>query len=347
MSGASAKKLNHQGLMQCVYALTSDGKDSFADMTRVSMLSLRLSNPKAHIVLACDAASKKALDQCKHPVLDECNTVVSIPTPEGSAGFRNRYIKTSLRQHLSGAFLYLDADTVIRGDLSEVFKITASFSAAPNHSGSGNPVEMPGDEREAFIALDWPLPTQHYVNGGVLFFADTIEAHIFSKLWHEKWLSSVEKTGRFRDQPSLNSALEESNVLFAWLPMHFNAQVDVRPAIAPDASVWHLYSSNGSFAMNTVFDKYILRLQEGKSLTPLCIERLCQSRHPWQVQNLIDWWCVQRILTQDRFLEINSFDRLWLSGNYKGAKDYCLRVIKHYLKSPMVAIRSTVYRSLT
>lgn len=346
MFDTSARVLNHQGLMQCVYALTSDGKDIFADMTRVSMLSLRLSNPKAHIVLACDASSKIALEQCKHPVLDECDTVVSIPTPEGSAGFRNRYVKTSLRQHLPGAFLYLDADTVIRGNLSEIFEMTTSFSAAPNHSGSGDPTEMPSDERETFAVLGWPLPTQYYVNGGVLFFADTVEAHKFSKLWHEKWLSSVAQTGRFRDQPSLNSAVKESKVPFAWLPMHFNAQVDVRPAIAPNASVWHLYSSNGSFAMKTVFDQYILRLQEGKSLTPLCIERLCQSRHPWHIQNLIDWWCVQRILMKDSFLEINSFDRLWLSGNYKGAEACFLRAIKNHMRFPIVAVRSTMHRFL-
>lgn len=331
-----------QNLYQCVYVLTSNGNDIFANMTRVSMMSLRMNNPNVQIILVCDSASKSALEKCEHVVLTECDSVISIPTPEGPPVFRNRYVKTSLRQHLSGPFLYLDADTVIRGDLSEVFKTTASFAAAPNHSGSGDPAEMPFDERENFELLEWTLPTKYYVNGGVLFFADSAEAHKFGEMWHQKWLASVAKTGRFRDQPSLNSALADSEVSFAWLANCFNAQVDVRPVFAPDAIVWHLYSSNEKIALKTVFDEYILRLQKGKELTDNSIKRLCKQQHPWQIQNPIDWWCVQRILSRDQFLEVSSFDRLWMSKNYEKAKAKLKNLIKNRLRSRYILVRSTV-----
>lgn len=328
-----------QHMYQCVYVLTSDGNDIFADMTRISMMSLRMNNPNAYIVLVCDSASKSALEKCGHVVITECDSVISISTPEGPPVFRNRYIKTSLRQHLSGPFLYLDADTVIRGDLSEVFKTTASFSAAPNHSGSGDPAEMPVDERENFELLKWALPS-YYVNGGVLFFADSAESYKFCELWHQKWLASVAQIGRFRDQPSLNSAVADSKVSFSWLANRFNAQIDVRPAYAENAVIWHLYSSMGSIALKTVFDEYIVRLQQGYEVTPDYIKLLCQQPYPWRIKNPVDWLCVQRMLSRDQLLKLNSFERLWMNRNYAQAKAELKNLIKNQLRSPSILVRS-------
>jgi hypothetical protein len=282
------KTLNfiNQKPMQIAYVLTSNGKDIHADMNLISLRTLRYSNPDAKIVLVCDHETVQSLEKYNHIILKEADEIVSVHTPSQPASFRNRFVKTSLREHLSGDFLYLDADTVIRGDLTEIFNIKSSFAAAPNHSGSGDPAEIPSDETENFKLLGWELPKYYYVNGGVLFFADAPDTYSFCQIWHKKWLASAEKRGSFRDQPSLNSAIADSGVSFSWLPHRFNAQVDARPIYAPDAVIWHLYGSNGGLHTKTVFGQYIDGLQKGENITYRQIEYLCNRQHPWQINYL-------------------------------------------------------------
>ncbi|MCM1983008.1 hypothetical protein [Lyngbya confervoides] len=321
MVGTATEAKHTQKLHQCVYALTSSGNDIFADMTQVSMLSLRLSNPNMKIILSCDSASKAALDRCKNPVLEVCDTVIDISTPESPASFRNRYIKTSLRQHLSGPFLYLDADTIIRGDLSEVFQTTASFAAAPNHSGSGDPAEMPGNEKEKFISLGWQLPDKHYVNGGVLFFAERPEVYDFCNLWHQKWLACSEKTGKHYDQPSLNSAIHDSRINFTWLKHRFNAQVHARPHTAWGAAIWHIYLSEPHASPETEFGEALIKLRQEQSITAAEVANLCQQSHPWTVKNPIDVLAVQSLKHQSTVLNGDRWERLWLANQYgKGVR---------------------------
>jgi lipopolysaccharide biosynthesis glycosyltransferase len=326
--------------IQVAYVLTSNGKDIYADMNLISLRSLRYSNPHAKITLVCDTDTVQSLETCKHPILQEANQISSVKTPDQPASFCNRFIKTSLREHLSGDFLYLDADTVIRGDLSPIFNIKTSFAAAPNHSGSGDPAEIPTDERENFALLGWSLPTQYYVNGGVLFFADTPDTNKFCQLWHQKWLASAEKRGSFRDQPSLNSAIADSGVCFSWLPHRFNAQVDVRPIHAKNAIIWHLYTSNGKIAMKTVFDQYIYQLQKGKNVTFNQIQSLCKQQYPWQANNLVDSWCIQRLLSYEGFLGVDSLERLWMSRNYAQIKHTLTNNFKNKLRSIYYPLRS-------
>jgi len=334
--------------MQIAYVLTSNGKDIHADMNLISLRTLRYSNPDAKIVLVCDHETVQSLEKYNHIILKEADEIISVHTPSQPASFRNRFVKTSLRQHLSGSFLYLDADTVIRGNLAQIFNTQSSFAAAPNHSGSGHPNEMPTDEIENFNLLGWDLP-KYYVNGGVLFFADAPDTFNFCRIWHKKWLASAEKRGSFRDQPSLNSAIADSGVSFSWLPHRFNAQVDVRPIYVQDAVLWHLYSSNGGIAMKTVFDQYIDRLQKGENITSRQIEYLSNRQHPWQINNLVDWLCVIRLFSYKRFLEVNSLERLWMSRNYKQVKWELKRLLKnriHFIYDPLRSRLQGLFRNV-
>lgn len=312
-----------------VYVLTSEGSNYFANMTWLSIMSLSLSNPSIEKILVCDFQTKYYLEQINHIVLGECDRLIEVKTPQGKNEFRNRYIKTSLRQRISGSFLYLDADTLIRGDLSPIFQTEASFSAATNHSGSGLPQEIPQVEKAVFENLGWPLPQKHYINGGVLFFKEDRETHNFCELWHHKWLESFEKTGSSRDQPSLNSALSDSNISFSLLPHKFNAQVEAKPSYAPEAVVWHLYSSS-SMAMQTLFDQYLEYLMSDKNLPLKKVEQLCQRSHPWPTNNLIDRWCAGRLL-QHESISFSSFERLWMRRQHQQAIIALLKQIKKYV----------------
>ena len=67
------------------YVLTTAGDDLWSAMTRVSVASLRLSNPWAKVILGCDMQSASALADCRHPLLSEVDEVLSVRTPDGPA----------------------------------------------------------------------------------------------------------------------------------------------------------------------------------------------------------------------------------------------------------------------
>src|SRR5262245_42859497 len=120
--------------LNAVYAVTSEGRDWFSAMTRVSVASLRINEPRVAITMVCDAISGRALQRSRDPLLNEVDTFVICDTPNGDAGYRNRHVKTRLRNVLEGRLLFLDSDTFVRGGLSSVFDLDSDVAGVPNHS---------------------------------------------------------------------------------------------------------------------------------------------------------------------------------------------------------------------
>src|SRR5688572_16579930 len=106
------------------YVVTTTGNDYFSIMTRLSLASLRLTNPGTRILVCCDQPSKDAMQGGGDPLLLEADEVLTFDTPPGTPEFRNRFVKTNLRNLIPGKFLFLDSDILVRGDLAPLFDIT-------------------------------------------------------------------------------------------------------------------------------------------------------------------------------------------------------------------------------
>ena len=104
----------------------------FSTMTRISIASLRLTNPRFKITIILDEISEKVLRESSDPLLMEVDEVMTITTPDGNSVFRNRHIKTRLGTLTSGPFLFLDSDTIIRGDISAIFNFNGDVAGVPN-----------------------------------------------------------------------------------------------------------------------------------------------------------------------------------------------------------------------
>lgn len=231
--------------LKLCYCLTSSGGDLYEAMTRVSLATVRLTNPEARIAIACDHLTYAALQACGSPLLHEADELHGFRTPEGPPTFRNRFVKTQLRLLLSGPFLFLDSDTVVRQPLTALLAIQADIAAARNHSADRFEAQIWTEDQANLEAMGWQV-REPYVNGGVIWYGDTSGAHRFGEAWHAGWVASVAKTGRYRDQPSLNHALWTcGECALEILPHLWNAQIGFRPDLAPSARVWHLYSSTG------------------------------------------------------------------------------------------------------
>jgi len=235
-----------------------------------------------------------------------------------------------MRRYVDGSFLFLDADTIIRDDLKPIFHTNADFSAAPNHSGTGSPDEIPRIESTVFKSLNWPYPS-NYVNGGVLYVSDHDDTYLLFDIWHKKWLASFKKTGRHNDQPSLNSALDESGVNFKWIDHRYNAQVHARPHTAWGAAIWHIYSSGQVACPKTVLDIALKEIKQNQTITDELMFDLCSRQHPWLTNNFIDNYAIEKLKASKDIMNINSWVRLWLSDEYFMASKAIIRSLLRLL----------------
>ncbi len=163
--------------MNICYALTSRGDDLYSQQTFVSALLVRWLYPEAPIALVVDELTEAALHSCRHRLLSIAADVVRITTGMENPTSRNRVLKTTLRQHVKGNLLYLDADTL---PIRRFFGHGAPLAAVPDYTEQLFGFRRPRWVRDLYRHLAWHYPPGHYFNGGVLFMADRPETHRFT-----------------------------------------------------------------------------------------------------------------------------------------------------------------------
>jgi len=305
--------------MKIVYVLTSDCEDVYADITYLSICSLRYYNPDAKIIIVCDQFTYDSLTQNNHNISDITDQIISVETPDKVPEYRNRYIKTNIRKYVDGNILYLDGDTVIRGDISSIFKIQSSLACATNHNHKLQNSHIPKSEINFFDSARWEHP-DFYINGGVIFLSDNTRTHNFFDIWHNKWLQSTSTTGKYKDQPSLNSAILDSKIDITWLDNKYNAQVHSRPEVTSDAVIWHIYTSVSYKTPSLIIDKTLKKLRSNSVITNEDInediKEYTKCKHPWLIKNPLDHLAVANMMSNEHLLHANRWEYLWLSGKY-------------------------------
>jgi hypothetical protein len=301
------------GQTRIVFAITSAGLDLFSAMTRLAIGSLRITNPASHITVVCDEMSDGAMRRAKDPLLKEADEWLVADSPVGSAVFRNRFVKTRLRHLVDGPFLFLDSDILVRCDLSELFTIREDVGAARNHSRREREGQVGPQDLEVLKALRWRTRDDLYVNGGVLFYADSPAAHALAAEWHRLWQISHSQCGEYRDQPALNAALADTRVSLAVLPDRFNAQFWGNPSAAVNACIWHFYSSDKGVP-TTPFESVVETLRDGRPLLTSQVAALIDSEFPWDTRRIFDRFVVKRITRRHLF---HGWEAAWLRGSLR------------------------------
>jgi hypothetical protein len=246
-----------------VYVLATEGRDYHSATAQISVESIRISNPSLRVVVVADALSGRALKNSCHPILNEIDELVICDTPEGNNEYRSRHIKTRLRNIIEGPFLFIDSDTLVRGDLSPIFSLDTDIAAAANGSRDEFSEQLFWIDARIIASMKWPLSKRTYLNSGVLFYNDTANAKRFASLWHQKWLEAAAEQGN-RDQPAMHAALLDAQPRLSILPHRFNAAFKVTPRVAEDAIIWHYC---GSHEVSTYFDSFVERILRGQTLS--------------------------------------------------------------------------------
>lgn len=324
-SGAFLHELNSLSTVafipKAVFAVTSQGNDIYTAMTRIVVASLRLTNPRISLVVACDPDTDCAIRHIRDPLIDEVDEWITVDTPPGDAHFRNRFVKTSLRAVIDGPFLFLDSDVLVRGDLSELFALDTDIAGARNHSRMPLAEQVWDQDVAAIEAMGWQTDNKVYVNGGVLFLNNTPSTYRFSSDWHQRWLESSDKLARHRDQPALNTALQHTQPRLMVLPDRFNAQFRVTPSVAHNAVIWHYYSSSENVA-HTTFELLTAELVRGAKLDYGRIAAMIEKQHPWRCDSRIDDWAAAGIIRRGQF---DGWESAWLLREMRGYLSHRLR----------------------
>ncbi len=229
-----------EGNLKLVYVLTTDCNDSYADMALVSMLSVGLSNPDIPISLLVDSQSLDALQANRHKILQIGASVVAVDTPQGSAVFRSRWMKTQVGHLVRGNVIYLDADTLVRKPIGALRQNGVVFSAVADAPG----LEPCEDPRRLSIsqAMGWS-PEHTYYNSGLFYYESTPEVDRFFAKWHALWHDAKSET-KFKDQPSFNAAISLAEFEIVELSETNNHQITLSWTNCHQSNIWHFWESS-------------------------------------------------------------------------------------------------------
>ena len=228
---------------QIIYTLISSEKDCFLEELWVSLYSLRQFHPEAMVKVLVDEPTKVYMQ--RFPKLCSMVTeIVVVPVPENyNAKQRSRVIKTTVRNVITGAYLFIDTDTVICKPLSDVDSLACDIAAVPDgHLPLSECLFPPTDGVNKMFNTN-VSDSKYWFNSGVMYVADNDRTRQFYKRWHENWTFSCFEKGNSQDQPALLATDKEFGYMIQRLPDIYNAQVAMSLKYFADAAIlhwWHM-----------------------------------------------------------------------------------------------------------
>jgi len=296
--------------MKVAYVVTSEGKDVISTMARISIASIRISNPSATIVLIVDKNTIDCFKTKYDPIIGEVDNIIVCDTPVGNNIFKSRYIRTSITDYISDDFLLLDADTFVRGSLELIFLIDSDIACAVNHSKYNYKDQLWDLNDKIINEMSWKISDSFYINPGVLYFNATKEARILCETWHRKWLDGYRTTGMHYDQPAFNASIQETNPKLSILPHKYNAQFRTELSVATDAVILHYYASGDNKPL-TAFEALVQRILEEDNLNMLEIKKMVARCHPWRRDIWLDDFIAMRVMKKSK---MDDWEKTWLEG---------------------------------
>ena len=213
-----------------VYVVTSDETDVYLEQALLSVFSLRKHNPNAYVELVVDQGTDATIAGKRGVILKYIDNKVVVNVPdEYNKVCRSRWLKTSLRQHVKGDFLFIDTDTIVTDDLSPIDSFQGNIGAVRNAhvpiSFRKNSPYMRKIKRNA-LEEGWIYSDDiPFFNSGVIFVKETAESYDFFSCWHKTWNDYYKRFGRHEDQASLAATNEKFKYIIKEISGTWNCQL--------------------------------------------------------------------------------------------------------------------------
>jgi hypothetical protein len=229
-----------------IYVLTSNEDDFFLEQLLVSINSLRLKTPGVEVTVFTDNITAATLVGKRAGIHAIAEVKVLYPPSDLNKLRRSRWLKTTIRRHINGDFLYIDCDTLISADLSEINDIKMTLGAVLDQHTPVNEHQL----KNRFYSLDKKLcfssaiNTNTHFNSGVLLCRDAASVHDFFEEWHKLWFYSISKNVEV-DQPALNQAGLNFGGIITELSGIWNCQIEFSGLqYLAEAKIIHYFTSN-------------------------------------------------------------------------------------------------------
>ena len=212
-----------------VYVVTSSPEDYYLEQTLLSIFSVIKHNRGVEIELVVDDKTDTTITNNRTAILKYINKKVVVKVPEKYNKVQaSRYMKTSLRKHVQGDYLFIDSDTIITESLSSIDQYNDDIMAVINeHVPISQYFDSYGKRVKKYALQEgWNCSDAiQYFNSGVMYVKDTELSRRFYSDWHATWSNNVEKYGRHFDQPPLALTNEKYGYIIKELPAIWNCQI--------------------------------------------------------------------------------------------------------------------------
>lgn len=224
-----------------VYVLVSSEKDIFLEQTLLSMISLKMHQPDAPVTLVVDNFTDKTLVGFRAQLKKYVDEYKVIDFEDNLSGHtRSRFIRTNLRNLISGDYLCIDGDTIIADKLEDIDQ--CEFEVGGIYDSHIDFKEYP--RRKELIPLFKKLgfETDVYYNGGVIYTKDTPKAHQLFDYWNKFYKEGMEIC-KF-DQPHLAHANVAMGNIIQPLDGIWDCHIMNGMKYLPHAKIIHYFASN-------------------------------------------------------------------------------------------------------
>lgn len=226
---------------QIAYAVVANSDNLFLQELWASIFSLRLYEPDREVRVCCDKPTASYI-QSFPELVKLINEIVIILVPEHYTNKeRSREIKTSIRKHITGNYLFVDTDTVFTGHLKEIDNLSCDIAAVPEFHVPLNDSIFREDiiNNVKNIFCENISNAERWHNSGVMYVGDTPITHQFYQRWNANWKYSAFKRGNRQDQPSLIKTDKEFGYIIKELPGEYNCQLCMSVKHFANAKIIH------------------------------------------------------------------------------------------------------------
>jgi hypothetical protein len=247
-------------MFKYLYVLVSDENDYYLEQALMSITTLKMYTPDAYISLLIDDSTEKTLIGIRGSVLELINELI-VEKIEGQFNkkARSRWLKTSMRLHIKGDFLFIDCDTIICSNLHGLEDFTADLGAVLDLHLllQDSPARKRFQNRDKKLGFNTSYISDKHYNSGVIFCKDNTICHSFFAEWHSLWVKGYTKS--VKDQPSFNQTNLNFKNIIEEMQGVWNCQIRTGGIVyLNDAKIIH-YFSNENNAPYALADPSVLQ----------------------------------------------------------------------------------------
>lgn len=244
-----------------VYVVIGNNNNIFIEQCWCSIWSAKHYMPHCKVAVVADIATIENVKTVNRDgFLELIDELIDARVPEHYSNMeKSRWIKTNLRNLISGDFIYVDTDTLFTGDISEIDTFNCDI---------GMVKDLHMDFSKNYLKDNVIANFQKYFNchcenltnfynGGVSLVKDTPLSCEFYNKWHQNWLQTQSKGFAF-DQLSLYKTCIDNPDVVSEISGIYNCQISASIQYLYDAKIIHFFTSNSElhpFKNKRIFER--------------------------------------------------------------------------------------------